>query len=137
MQCSGGFQHRMLSFVISCYYQHTECFPTKLFLVLRSSMCTKIHAHFPLNACLVNIGACDRHRAAINLDHEAPARAVGEFQSEYQIGNDSDLADASLVGELGPKQKRITGAPSDLRCCSEDVGGMEELKIIPFSDSAL
>ena len=48
-------------------------------------------AHFPLEARLQKIGAADRHRAPVDLDHKGMARAIRELESEDEVGDETDL----------------------------------------------
>ena len=100
-----------------------------MFLVLFPSMRGEIRAHFPLEARLQKIGAGDGHRAAVDLDHEGMAGAVGELESEDEVGDEADLVHDSLVRELHAQGQRIAGGARLLGEASDDVVGVDELHV--------
>ena len=86
----------------------------------------EIDAHFLLEARLVRIGAAYRHRAAIDLDHEIPSRAVGKLKAEDKIGNHADLAHLAAMRQLRSQRERGTAGAHRLpRGCDHFLGGDE------------
>ena len=96
------FLHRMSAVMISRDGQHTERLPAEVPLVLLGGVGREIGAHLPLEACLSDIAADNRHGAAIDLDHEATEGAIGQHETKDQIGHKADVMERALVRDLHP-----------------------------------
>jgi hypothetical protein len=66
-------------------------------LVLFGGVRGEIGTHLSLEARLQRIAPHHRHRAPVNLDHEAAARPVGKREAEHKIGRKSNLARHALM----------------------------------------
>jgi hypothetical protein len=62
--------------LVSGHNENPECLPSILLRMLSLIVRGEIRLHLPLEARLAKIRARDWHGAAIDLDHEAPARPV-------------------------------------------------------------
>src|SRR5215813_12681815 len=90
------------------YGEHPEGLPAELLLMLPCRAGRKIPAHLALEARLRHVGACDRHRPTVYLDHEAPSRAVPKSDPEDEVGSDSDLLYRALTGHRRSQQQGIS-----------------------------
>ena len=117
--------------------KHTKRFPAEVPFVLLCRVCGEIGAHFPLEACLPDIAADDRHGAAIDLDHEATAGAIGQHKAEDKIGHKSDVMEAALVRDLHAERKGIACAERLIGKGGDHLVRMNKAKVSAMADGIL
>lgn len=67
----------------------------------------EIGAHLFHKAGLGEIAADDRHGAAVNLDHEEAAGAVGEGETEHEVGDKADVARRAALRKFYFQRKGV------------------------------
>ncbi len=83
--------------MIGRHREHAKSFPSKMPFMFIFGVRREVCAHFPLEADLADIASRNRHRAPVDLDHEATARAVGKPKPKDKIGDESDFMHGALM----------------------------------------
>ncbi len=115
---------------VSSEDEDTEALPSELALVLLDRVGGEVAPHLPLDAGLDQIGPADRHRPAVDLDHEIAARAVSQSQPEDEVGNDTEIVAKAAMRDANAKRERIALAERLIRERGDHLVGVNEPQII-------
>jgi len=113
--------------MIGRHSEDPEGLPPESALVLLVGVRREVRAHLPLEAGVGDIVSRDRHGAAIDLYHEAAARAVRKLKAERKIGNEADVVRAPVMREADSQREGLAHATCLLRERSDEFVGMDEL----------
>ena len=102
--------HRLDAVMVGRHGEHPKGFSSELPLGLFGRMRGQVGAHFFFEAGLSKgIRSHHRHRAAVDLDREMAARAVGEREPEHEIRHEPHVVVEAPMRERDAQREWIAG----------------------------
>ena len=130
MQPAQRLYHRLHAVVVGGDGEHAKRFPSEMLLVLFPGMGRQVGPHFFFEAGLSKgIRSHHRHRAAVDLDREMAARAVGEREPEHEIRHEPHFVVDAPMRERDVQREWITAGNALVREGGDELSGVNELHV--------